>query len=459
MDKKTIAIIAAVAVVAVVIIAAAVIMTSGKDTSKSDVRYGLQIMGNADEDTTFSQKDVNIIEAIIKGDLNAKDYPYADADNNGKINDKDVALVKDIIDRKSGITLYVVNVDPSTDGEKGIVTEVKYPISKIVPYGVNIIEPIVAIDGGKNVAGYFAKGYPVNEESMNGEDLKGGSRSIGDAAWKNFITLDSKVGVDAFIISYDNKAQLLDTYRADLEAAGIPLICYAAANPDGEVTGALTIGFLMGGESEKLGQKYAQIYEKVLDKVDKVTKNLKDDEKTSCLSMIMYASFCQNDSTYNNTGAAAGGIPYYKVDPAFAEKYKGTGSTALSSVEAMADIYPDKILNYRSIDQVTSAAEINSEIIETWEHENSKKISAKMLFEYAEMDNDDFYFINNILPSPVKVAYSLFIQYPDSVTKEWADSVLQEFIDDGFTSYKGKTIAENFVTIFDYQDYLDLKKN
>jgi hypothetical protein len=82
-----------------------------------------------------------------------------------------------------------------------------------------------------------------------------------------------------------------------------------------------------------------------------------------------------------------------------------------------------------------------------------------MLFEYAEMDNDDFYFINNILPSPVKVAYSLFIQYPDSVTKEWADSILQEFIDDGFTSYKGKTIAENFVTIFDYQDYLDLKKN
>lgn len=458
LDKKTMTIIAVVAIVAIVIVAVAVVsMNPQKDTSKSDVRYALQVMGNADEDTTITSKDVTIIEEIIAGSLSFKDYPYADANNDGKVDKADVDLVKNIVERKNGTKMYVVNVDVSSADQSKYVSEVTYPLSKIVPYGVNIVEPIVAIDGGKNVAGYFAKGYPVQEASMMGEDLKGGSRSIGDAAWKNFLTLDSKVHVDAFVISYDNKAQLLDTYVDDLVAAGIPLISYAAANPDGEVTAALTIGFLMGGECEKLGKKYADIYENVLDKVDAVTKKKAEANMSNYLSMIMYSSICQNDSTYNNTGAAAGGIPYYKVDSDFAQLYKGTGSTALSTVEGLSNIHADKVLNYRSIDQITSSSVVKEEIIETWEHENSKKISAKMLFEHADLDNDDFYFINNVLASPIKVAYSAHILYSDSLSKEWANSILQEFIDSGFTSYKGKTITENFITIFNYQDYLDAK--
>ena len=458
MDKKMMTIIAVVAVVAVVAIAAVVLTSGGKDTSKSDVRYGLQVMGNADEDTTISQKDVNIIEDIAAGKLQFKDYPYADANNDGKVDSKDVELTKKILNREKGTVIYIKNYDPTTDDMSQKVIPVTYPISKIVPFGVNVVEPIIAIDGGKVVAGYFTKSYPNQEASMKGEDLKAkSSREIGDEAWKNFVTLDSKVGVDAFIISYDNKAQLKDTYVEDLESAEIPIICYPAAIPDGEISAALTIGFLIGGESEKLGQKYAEIYEEVLNKVESALKDVKEKERSSFLSMIMYASICQNDSNYNYNGMPAGGIPYYKIDADFAEKYKGTGSTALSTVEAMADLHPDKVLNYRSIDQTTSSAEIEAEIVDAWEHQNSKKISAQMLFEHAEFDNDDFYFISNILPAAAKVAYSAHILYSDKFSADWADSILQKYIDGNFTSYKGMTIAENFVTIFNYQDYLDQK--
>lgn len=454
MEKKTVTIVAVVLVIIIVVAAAVIIINgSGKDTSKSDVRYALQIMGNADEGLTIDSKDVNIIQEIVDGKLDFKDYPMADANNDGRVNTADVELVKDIVNRKSGITIYVVNygISGSDDG-KEIVTPVKYPLTKVVPYGVNIVEPIIAVDGGRSVAAYFSSGYPIQEASMKGVDLKGGTRSIGDAAWKNFITTDASVGFDAFILTYDARAQVLDTYREDLKASNIPLICYPAANPDGEVSAALTLGFLFGGNSEKLGQKYAEIYEDVLDDIEKKVTS-KGTKEAVYLAMTMYTSICQNDSTFNTIGAAASGMPYYKTDADFAAKYKGTSSTTTKSLEAMSNLNMDVILNFRSMDQVNSSADIKDTIVETFEYTNSSGIQLLALLKTTDIYEDHAFLINNTLPAPAKVAYSAYAMYGDKLSIDWANSVMQEFIDGGFTSFAGKTIKDNIVTIFGYKDY------
>ena len=452
MDSKMMTIIAVVAV-AVVGVAAAVVFLgggNGDDTSRVDVEYALQLMGNANEDMTMDGKDVKIVEEIVNGNLKAEDYPYADANNDGKVTADDVQVVKDLVNRKTGTKAFVVNM--GSDGKTKI-TEVTYPMTKIVPYGINILAPILVIDGGKNIAAYFASAYPNNEASMQGVDLKGGSRSIGDKAWQNFLTTDAEVHFDGFVYTYDARAQVLDTYVDDMNAAGIPILCFAAADSDGELKAAVTLGFLFGEKSEKLGKKYADIYENVRETITKKVGNAKE---TTYIAMNMDTSVCQNDSTYNAIGLVAAGKPYYKTDSAFAEKYKGTSSTAAASVETLSNVNMEKVLSYRSIDHVLSADEQKQIYIDRWEYSNSKGVQVKELFEYADAE-DKVLYINNILPAPVRVAYSAYWLHSDLLTKEWADSVMKEFIDGGFTPFVGKTIGKELVTIFTYQDYINAK--
>ena len=455
MDKKIIALIAVIAAVAIIAAAAFFLMggEKEKDVTKVDAEYALQILGNADEDMTINDKDVTIIREIIKGNLKFSDYPFADANNDGKVTQDDVKITSDLASKKSGTKAYVVNINK--EGNRAV-TEVTYPLSKIVPYGINIVAPIMTIDGGRCVAAYFASAYPNNEASMQGVDLKGGSRSIGDAAWQNFLTTDASVHFDAFVYTYDARAQVLDTYISDMNEAKIPILCYPAADADGELRAAVTLGFLFGGKSETLGLKYADIYLNILDQIKNKVGGKTDAQKTTYIAMNMDTSICQNDSTYNTMGAIAGGIPYYKTDSAFAEKYKGTSSSAASTVEALSNVNADKFLSYRSIDHLKSGDDIKKIYVDRWEYSNSKGVMVKDLFEYSD-DEDLVIYINNILPAPVRVAYSLYWLYPDIFSKTWADSIMQKFIDEGFTPYAGKTIGKELVTTFTYQDYKNAK--
>ena len=462
MASNNVIVIAVVAVVAVAAVAGALVLTNNGgdkvDTKLSDVRFALQILGNANEDTVIDNTDVVIIEKIISGELKYEDYPYADANNDKQITDADLDLVKKLKDRVSGTTAYVVNTDSRSSDSAQTITKVTYPLTKIVPYGVNIVEPIIAIDGGRSVAAYFASGYPVQEASMKGTDLKGGSRTIGDAAWERFLEADAATHFDCFILTYDARAQVTDTYYNDLVTAEIPVLCFPAASPDGEADAALTIGFLLGGNSEKLGVKYANIYNEVLDTIKDKVGSLTDSEKTVYLAMTMYTSICQNDSTYQLCGIASDGMPYNKVDETFANKYKGTSSTASTTVEALANLNMQKIVNYRSMDQVSSAADIKDAYVETFEYTNSKGVELKALLQGSKLYNSTndslpgVYLINNTLPAPVRVAYTAAVLY-DSLTFDWAKGIMQEFIDEKFTSFEGKNIDQNIVTCFGYDDY------
>jgi hypothetical protein len=297
---------------------------------------------------------------------------------------------------------------------------------------------------------------------MKGIDLKGGSRSIGDKAWQNFLTADATVGFDAFVLTYDARAQILETYVKDLNDAEIPIICFPAASPDGEADAALTLGFLFGGNSEKLGVKYADIYNEVLDHLESKLGSLQDADKTNYLAMTMYTSVCQNDSTYQLCGLAAHGVPYNRVDSEFAAKYGGTSSTTTKSVEVLSNLNMKRILDFRSMDQTTSADEIKQVIIDTFEYTNSNGVQLLAMLKNSKLYDgtadtlNGVYLVNNVIPAPARVAYSAAVLY-DDITMEWANGIMQKFIDEKFTSYDGRTIDNNIVTIFSYDDYKKAK--
>lgn len=456
MDKKM-TMVVAVVVVVIVIAAAAMALTrggGGGDPSES-IASQLQIMGNANDDYTIDDKDMEIVDDIISGSKSFADYPLADANDDGKVDEADKALLQDIIDRKEGIIMRVMCLD--TSGNNTVV-EVEYPMRNVVTYATNMQLPVLYANGGQYIAGYFTSSYSVAEGSINSsaKNLEGSSREISDASWTLFTQLDAglSTGVGAFLTDYSAVAQITASRQADLDAAGIPLIIYPSANAADEITTVLTLGFLFGGECESLAVEYAQASWDVVNSIESVVGGLSDSEKTTYISCTMWIHICEGDSTFNTTATDAGGNWYGNVNAGFGSTYAGDGSTKMQSVEALSNYQDvDVVINNRSMDWGLTSEEMRNLIIDDcWE----KDRDGYMVKEYFAGLEENMYFVNNILPGAVKLAYMAHILYGDDFSMEWADGVLQQFIDMGTAPLEGQTL-DSIPACIDYSDYMDAK--
>ncbi|MBR3409680.1 MAG: hypothetical protein IKG94_02735, partial [Candidatus Methanomethylophilaceae archaeon] len=121
MDSKVLYAIIAVAVIAIAAVAAFTLLNNGGNsddadhTGKSFDDTRLRIYGNANGDDLIDKTDLNTINWIIKSNKDsdsskhvdwAKDYPLADANYDGKVDDKDSTVVQDIIDKKKTRMYY-----------------------------------------------------------------------------------------------------------------------------------------------------------------------------------------------------------------------------------------------------------------------------------------------------------------------------------------------------------------
>ena len=446
--------IGAVVIVVIVVAAGCAVFLGGG--SKSDpsgkIETQLQIRGNADADYTIDSKDMEILNDVIDGKKALKDYPLADVNDDGKADEKDKGLLQDLIDRKTGTTVYVICQDV-----KGNTTtqEVKYPLRNAVTFITNIQLPALYAGGAPYIAGYFNASYKNAEKGLDkAVDLGGGSRDITDDAWANFTNLAASLkdagGVGALLVDYSGVSQFTDQHVqriADLKAAGIPLLIYSSADAEEEITTVLTLGFLFGGDCEKLTVGYAQASWDVLEHISGTLKNKTD--RTSYITFNMYVYICQNDSTFNSIGQSAGGTPYYKVNSEFADKYKGSGSTKMSGPESLSN-YKDvgALINVRSIDWGMTESEIKDAIVKTWEYE-SKDVKSQECFKGFE---ERLFYVDNLLPGAVKVAYVAHALYGDLFSESWADGVLSDFLKMNLGPFEGQT-AHSILAFFDYSDY------
>ncbi len=422
-----------------------VIHKSGEESTAK-----LMVLGNADGNDTIDSKDLAIVNAIVSGSKKLADYPMADANNDGVVDSKDVDLVNSIIKRESG-TVYVSCL--GVDGNETVVP-VKYPLRNVVTYATNMQVPTLFVNGGQYVAGYFSKSYDVAEGALSSAvDLKGSARTITDEAWANFTALDATLastgGIGAVLVDHSGIAQFTESRMADLKASGIPLIDYTSADAVDELQTALTLGFLFGGDCEKIGKEYAKIGWEVKDKVNEAVSKFSDADKQSYICGTMYIYVCGASSSFNTTAATAGGVPYASLNADFASKYT-KNSTKMTSTEALANYTDaDKFINNRSMDWGLTADQIKAEIIETWDHKNSG-VSSR---EYFKDFEDKLVYVNNLLPGGAKIAYMAHALYGDTFTKEWADGVLKSYIDLGSDPLKGQTLDSvlAYITFDDYK--------
>ncbi|MBO4568380.1 MAG: ABC transporter substrate-binding protein [Candidatus Methanomethylophilaceae archaeon] len=425
----------------------------GSETEASTAT--LMIYGNANNDDTIDASDLEIVKSVISGAKSLADYPYADANADGAVNQKDVDLVNDLINRKQGITVYVSCLDVNGDDTA---VAVKYPLRNVVTYATNMQMPALFANGGQYVAGYFASSYDVAEASIkDAKNLEGNQRQISDAAWANFTALDaslaSKGGIGAILIDHSGIAQFTESRMADLKASGIPMIDYTSADAVDELQTVLVLGFLFGGDCEKVGREYAKIGWDVKDKVSEAVSQLSADDKVSYICGTMYIYICGASSSFNTSAATAGGIPYADLNADFASKYT-KNSTKMASTEALSN-YTDAgiFINNRSMDWGLDESEYNKQIVETWDHNNSG-VSSRVYFKEFE---DKLVYVNNLLPGGVKIAYMAHAMYGDLFSREWADSVLQSYIDLGSAPLAGQTLDSvlAYITFDDYKAIAD----
>lgn len=372
--------IAAVAVIAIVVVAgAAFFIISNNNEDSAPIESPLMIRGNADNNYKIDSNDMSILQDVMNGNKALSDYPLADVNNDGKVDDTDKQILQDIIDRKEGITVYVLSLD--REG-KEVTVPVKYPLRNVVTFATNMEMPTLYAGGGPYEAGYFTRSYMNAQKSIvsTAKNLDGSQRTITDANWTSFTTLDAELrdagkgGVGALLVDYSGIAQITTSRAGDLAAAGIPMLSYKSADSLVESATVITLSFLFGKDTEPIGQKYAQLADKVVDKIKTKLGSLTDEQKTTYMCFTMYIYICEDKSSFNTSAAFVYGLPYSKVNSEFASKYTGTSSKIMSNVEALSNYTDvDVLINNRSMDWADSADKAKSVITETWDHSNDAK--------------------------------------------------------------------------------------
>ena len=419
------------------------------------------VFGNANEDLKLDGADMAIIQSIIDGNAKFEDYPLADANDDGKINSKDIAQIGKLINNES-CTVTVVGLDKD---DKQVKVKMDFPVKNTLSFGTNMALTIVNAGASDSVVGVLdglsyekAAQKTISDNKDQGVlvDLGLSRSNIDSAVLINGISgLDNELGKNNEKIGalfLDHSARGLDEFMGTVFDE-IPVLRLAVADPLEEIYASRLIGFLTGNDA--VAYDYAEKSIEIIDYVMNAVKNVPDNEKKNYICMTMGIYICENDSEYNVVGEYAGATPYYKVNSTFAEKYVGDGSTKMNSVEALSNYTDiDFMISNRSVDYLTTPKNnltgAQTALLDSWD--KSLKSGGYYSDYYKNLSNyEGLVYLNNLLPGALKIAFTAALVNPNQVSMDYALEALED-LEELCVSLNGVTF-ENSLIIGTYDDY------
>ncbi len=309
------------AVVAVLVVAggsAAILMNnnSNKDDT-SDIGAALPVYGNADLDMDIDEDDLDIIEKIIDSEYGYTliAYPFADANNDGTVDDSDKTVVQNIIDGKE-TTVYhynyynngAVNVTVKTVDSKWPCDDimVTYNSCMFMLTSLGADEKVV---GATSVDSVYLDKYMYANIMKNAEALKstydsGIGKSLLDVSSVTSVMTNHPDAHSVFCSGYGD----YDVYNEDsIEELGCDVIRVCESNPtrDETLASVLLAGFMTGtlDRAKDLVDMYANIW----DECTEIYKNLPDSEKKGFLNSLNGTPLNGNANQHNYKCVLAGG--------------------------------------------------------------------------------------------------------------------------------------------------------
>ena len=410
MEKKTMGLIAAVVVVVVVIAAVALAMGGEKKNGPEipEVASGTgTVYGNADGNCFIDETDVAIIESIIAGDRELKDFPFADANCDGDVTEVDLQLVKDMIAKKS----MKVKVLDTQDK----VVEVQYPVdSFIVLAGSNLAPLMNVLDASdKVVAAAYSTLDPIRDYSIN-KGIEDGKivklTTNGTAADLDAI---SKLKTNVMLTEYSGMYDLdSDENIKTLNAWNIDVLCMECRDPGDDTRSMAVFGILL--DRGKEAQSYIDFVEGVYDHIKEV-EGTHFGERTVLISSLA-SGLCGRSSGYTTMiEDMAGGKNV-------ADWEDSSKSVSVGATWIFADKYKSDIAFFGTSSNYMGSGFSDSTI-------------AGYAEKYSNLEvwkNDNAYIYSTSIPVVCRVAYYAEAMYPDLFEDGWANEIHQKFVDTYF---------------------------
>lgn len=317
MDNKTIAILLAAVVIVAAVAIALVVTKDGGDSDDKDkavndmLEMDLRIYGNVDGDNDLDSDDTKIISDIIKANGTVAEYPLADANQDGVIDQKDVDAVKTMIsingDLKKGktpsesVTLYY---EEYYENNKHNTEAVSYPVDTsrigVYQYQAGLLLNFLGL--WDNVT--YADDTTIATTTMLKTD---GVKSYG--AYSNKIMRNTD-GVEMFNKS-DVTLLVLNGYYEDNEIKNAlskigssTQVVKPYSQGTYSISSLVTFGFILG--ADKAASEYMEFYNDVMSYIQDATKSVKESDYQS---FLMVANPSDSGAIYIDTAGDNGTYP------------------------------------------------------------------------------------------------------------------------------------------------------
>lgn len=409
MNTKQIA--AVVVVVIVVIAAVAVVYMSGDDYEQpeaADVASGA-IYGNVDGNGYIDDVDVETVQRIIDGEIDASEYPLADANLDNVVDEQDLAIVRAAANGES-TTLYVVNVDGSP-------IAVQYPIDNYAMTSGTNMKSVIAVlglaDSMSAIAIDTETMSPVLDAALTEAIAEGSVATLTDDS-QNLTTESLNILVNlgvTLVIGDDTGMSSDDSMIETMENLGITYLQLNTKNLYLQINTLTALGILL--DCTEKAQDYIGWIDDVL---DTIVENEGDQYGTkTVLTVTMSRSVSGTSSDYYEASIIAGGNN-------IADWENSTRSFAAGDTWLLDEKYnADFMFHFRT---VTYPDGMTEESIATY--------SGYFADTYT-YQNGGYNLINGSLPIIVRIAIMAETMYPDCFEEGWAESLFQEYV----TSFLG----------------------
>lgn len=434
MNTKIVAVVA-VAVIAVAAVAGVVLMNNSKDgggggggDSHIDDVLGA-VYGNANEDYYIDDKDLAIINDIIDKKKEFADYPLADANNDGSVNVEDRIIVQKYINKET-VTLQVHDTTKNT----GPVT---YPVEGLFTCGgTNMRVLIEVLDMEQDMVANATNDYisPVLDKTLYDKKADGTIKTCTTGATDaDFETLSKLNFSLAFLEDSGITGYLKEKGRIFFKEWGINVVTFSVDNFDDLKKVVVTGGIIFNSEAK------AKEFVELMDGVrDTIKTKLGDKFGTvSVMDIVMSNSVSGRSSDYYAATMMSGGNNLADWD------YVNRTFTAGQDTWLYEAKYnPDYLFHFKSMvyGDVPSKEEISGYVT------NFK--------ETAAFKNEAYYLMNGTCPLPVRMAFMASTMYPNLVESNWYFTVFQEFFDK-FADNPGWDVT-NFKVVWNTQELKEI---
>ena len=446
MDSKAMAVLAVVAIVAVGGIACFVFFGGGSGSGEKYAIDGtLNVYGNADRDYKIDNADLKIIKDVKDGKATLEDYPFADANCSGAVDDDDVALVEKIL-KNEPCTVYFVNVK-KTAGE--YISTVKWPIESAIATGssnnlllftfAGINEKIHGIARQTPDWGLFP--YYKDVTQLNTTTTK--------------ITLDmandtiKQYNVTALISDYTDSTI---SNEQEFRDNGIDVIRVSAAvtDPDKYASQLLLMSFMfnIGDDAHKKALEFAEWNTKVL-------KDIKT--KTAAITDKHTAIVTSSGLTNNRIWISAGTSDYRDVVEVAGAQYAIGDNFDIYSISGYTSgayyYHGDTWLYNLNPEYIIAIADSTYysgtvDVVSLFENR------LQLFDETQAYENKNIAVVMGNGPVTMRVAYCAALLYPEVFTMEWANNLHKEMMEKFFP---GELDLDGKFFVITYDDYIAAK--